>query len=127
MTSANQPSPRQQRQLDQALTRSLTAACETAKAEIVGFTWVTHEVVWSDFSASLRLIWVFETEADISRAVSQGDDQRLLALSAAALDDAGITVPSINAIVSFDSEQACQHSDQGDWRARLDRLRRRLH
>lgn len=127
MTALNTLSPRQQRQLDKALVRSLTTACETAMAEIPGFSWVTHEVVWSDFPASLRLIWVFETDADISRALSQGADQRLLALSAAALDEAGVRVPKITAIVSFDSEQACQQGDQGDWRAQLDRLRRRLH
>lgn len=40
--------PRQQRHLDKELSRTLTQACETAKAERKGFAWVTHEVQWAD-------------------------------------------------------------------------------
>lgn len=114
-------SARQQRQLDRELSRTLTQACEVAKAEFAGFAWVTHEVQWDDFPASLRIIWIFESNADIARALKASRDKRLMSLSDSALREAGIALKRIEKHVHLDSEEECLRADAGNWRARLDR------
>ena len=121
MVTALPLSARQQRQLDRELSRTLTQACDVAKAEVEGFGWVTHEVRWDDFPASLRVIWIFESNADIARALKEGWNQRLLALTDRALRDAEITVKRVEQHMDLDSEEECQRADAGNWRARLDR------
>ena len=121
MVSTLQLSAREQRQLDRELSRTLTRACDVARAEVEGFAWVTHEVQWDDFPASLRVIWIFESNADIASALKAGSDKRLLALSEIALREAEVTVKSIEQHVHLDSEEECLRTDAGNWRARLDR------
>tara|TARA_R110002051_G_scaffold244968_1_gene304782 strand:- start:804 stop:1199 length:396 start_codon:yes stop_codon:yes gene_type:complete len=121
MVPTLQLSAREQRQLDRELSRTLTQACDVAKAEVGGFAWVTHEVQWDDFPASLRVIWIFESNADIARALKEGWNQRLLALTDRALRDAEITVKRVEQHMDLDSEEECQRADAGNWRARLDR------
>ena len=45
------------------LIRMLTTACETAKSEIVGFQWLTHDVDYERFPQSLCVTWLFDSEA----------------------------------------------------------------
>lgn len=123
MNATTRTSAAQQRQLDQALARTLTQACETAKTEVEGFAWITHEVEWHNFPTSLQVIWVFETKADLARALERGHGKRLYALAAQALSAAGVQVERIAAHVRFDSEEECQRVNHGNWRSRLDRLR----
>jgi hypothetical protein len=127
MTATTGISSRHQRQLDQELVRSLTRACEAAKAEVEGFAWVTHAAQWDNFPASLRLVWVFETKADVEQALEKGYGERLYALSTEALSESGIQVQKITAHVSFDSEEECQRVDHGNWQLRLDRLHSTKH
>ena len=56
--------------VERELVLCLTEACETAKAEIVGFSWLTHHLDPDSFPASLRITWVFEREADKAAAVA---------------------------------------------------------
>ena len=50
--------------IERQLVAALTDACETAKAEIPGFEWLTHTVNYADFPQSLRITWVFDTRAN---------------------------------------------------------------
>lgn len=50
-------SKRDQAHIERRLVATLTEACETAKAEIVGFCWLTHEIDYAVFPSSLRVIW----------------------------------------------------------------------
>ncbi|MGU0799789.1 hypothetical protein ACSETL_32560, partial [Pseudomonas aeruginosa] len=51
-------SKRDHARIERRLIASLTDACEAAKAEIVGFDWLTHEANYQAFPQSLRVIWV---------------------------------------------------------------------
>ncbi|MGE8060692.1 hypothetical protein [Pseudomonas sp. NPDC089547] len=110
---------REMARLERELVACLTEACETAKAEIVGFSWLTHRLDPEDFPASLRITWVFEQEADKAAAVAGDAKVRMLALTEVALEQAGIQLDHPAWHVRFDSEEACQQSHGGDWAKRL--------
>jgi hypothetical protein len=105
--------------LERELVACLTEACETAKAQIVGFTWLTHRLDPDDFPASLRITWVFEREVDKAAAVAGEAKARMLALTGQALEQAGIQLDHPAWHVRFDSEEACALSHGGDWPKRL--------
>ena len=62
-------SKRDQAQIERRLIATLTEACETAEVEVVGFCWLTHEVDYDLFPSSLRVIWVFDTQANKDQAL----------------------------------------------------------
>lgn len=105
--------------IERRLIKSLTQACETAKAEITGFDWLTHEVDHQTFAQSLRVIWVFDTRLNKEHAISTGQDARMRELTAVALSAAEIEVRKFDCCVRFDSEEECQIHHGGDWRRRL--------
>lgn len=116
------PSPkRDNARLERRLVATLTEACETAKAEIPGFEWLTHTVDYAAFPQSLRVVWVFDTQANKAHAVSTGADQRMRELTATALQDAEVAPVVMARCVSVDSEEECHAQHGGDWRRRLAR------
>ncbi|MFV3289821.1 hypothetical protein ACNFBR_13840 [Pseudomonas sp. NY11955] len=110
---------REMARLERELVACLTDACETAKAQIVGFSWLTHRHDPEDFPGSLRITWVFEQEADKAAAVASEAKARMLALTRQALEQAGIKLDHPAWHVRFDSEEACAQSHAGDWAKRL--------
>ncbi|MCH8552999.1 MAG: hypothetical protein LAT62_13765 [Natronospirillum sp.] len=118
---------RQSKQLERELVATLTEACETAKAEVPGFSWLTHDTAGEDFSAGLRVTWIFDSQASLDRALADGHGERMRALTQAALAEADIEVPDLTACTQFDSEEACALAQAGDWQARLAQLRRSRH
>lgn len=105
--------------LERELVTALTEACETAKAEIPGFEWLTHTVNDADFPGSLRITWVFDTRANKDHAVATGLDARIRELTAAALHEAQIPPVPLQRCVHLDSEEACQTQHGGNWHLRL--------
>lgn len=114
-------SKRDQTRLERQLSSSLTDACEAAKAQMVGFTWLTHEVDFARFPESLQVTWIFTTEAHKAQALAQGQDALMRTLTRAALDEAEIDMDTVTAPVHVDSEEACERVDGGKWQARLAR------
>ncbi len=91
--------------IERELIRTLTDACETAKSEIVGFQWLTHDVDYQRFPESLLVTWMFDSEASKARALTSADKARMLALTLAAFEAVGISVARINEHVAFSVEQ----------------------
>lgn len=120
-------SKRQQKQLEHQLITALTEACEIAEAEIPGFSWLTHDNGRQEFPAGLRVTWIFDTRANLDRAMANGDDQRMRALTRAALEETGLNPQILSACLQFDSEEACLNAQDGDWLARLAQIRRTRH
>jgi hypothetical protein len=114
---------RDQANTDRLLVKALTHACETAKAEIVGFSWLTHEVDYQAFPASLQVIWIFDTQAQLAEALEKGQGKRMYELTAQAFAEADINVSVVSAHVRFDSEEECQRTNGGNWQSRLAMLR----
>lgn len=101
-------SKRKYSSIERELIRTLTLACETAKSEIVGFQWLTHDVDYARFPQSLRVTWMFDSEASRARALASPDKARMLELTQAAFDEVGISVASIVEHVAFSVEQAAR-------------------
>lgn len=114
-------SKRDAARIERSLVNTLTNACETAKAEIPGFEWLTHTVDYAAFPASLRVTWVFDTQANKDAALANGHDARMRELTAAALHDAEVAPAQPHRSVYFDSEEQCRLRHGGDWRLRLAR------
>ncbi|SEF02523.1 hypothetical protein [Pseudomonas migulae] len=116
-------SKRDQAQIERRLIAALSKACETAKAEIEGFSWLTHDVDYERFPSSLMIVWVFDTDASRDEVLANGQDKRMLELTTLALSEANVHVNQVSANVHFDTEEQCQRSNAGDWRQRLTRTR----
>lgn len=114
---------REQSQIERTLAATLTDACEAAKAEIVGFQWLTHDVDYQRFPASLRVIWVFASQAEQDAAIASGQNRLMQTLTAAALEAAAIQLETPAAHVHVDNEQQCLRVDGGNWQQRLARQR----
>ncbi|WFS17291.1 hypothetical protein P9K38_17780 [Pseudomonas sp. 905_Psudmo1] len=100
------PSPKRKHSgIERELIRTLTLACETAKSEIVGFQWLTHDVDYERFPQSLCVTWMFDSEASRARALASSDKARMLELTLAAFDEVGISVSSIATHVAFSVER----------------------
>jgi hypothetical protein len=116
-------SKREQSRIEKTLAATLTDACEAAKAEIVGFQWLTHDVDYQRFPASLRVIWVFASQAEQDAAIARGQERLMQELTAAALHAASIQLDAPAAHVHLDNEQQCLRVDGGNWQQRLARQR----
>lgn len=99
--------------IERRLITTLTDACETAKEEIEGFTWLTHTADLNAVAETLKIVWVFETLAD--RKLAQVDAKaRIFELTTIALNEADIYLNLSDRNVRFDSEEECQHTHGGD-------------
>ncbi|VVN40357.1 hypothetical protein PS862_03121 [Pseudomonas fluorescens] len=114
-------SKREQAHIERRLVATLTEACETAKAELVGFVWLTHEIDYAEFPSSLRVVWVFDTQAQKDQALASGQGGRMIELTAEALTAAQVPLNSVSAHVQFDSEEECRRANGGNWPLRLAR------
>ncbi|TBW49373.1 hypothetical protein EZI54_19805 [Marinobacter halodurans] len=112
-------SKRDHGRVERRLIAALTRACEDAKPLLPGFTWLTHEVDYQRFPERLMITWVFDTDANLARALKSDDWPWIHDLTAEALADAGIAVDDITCHVDLDSEQACQRTHAGNWERRL--------
>ena len=116
-------SKRDQAHIERRLVATLTEACETAKAEIAGFSWLTHEMDYGVFPSSLMVVWVFDTQANKDQALASGQGERMVELTAVALREADVLVSPVSAHVHFDTEEQCQRANAGNWQQRLARQR----
>ena len=107
--------------IERRLIATLTDACETAKSEIKGFTWLTHTADLNALAQTLKVTWVFETLADRKLAETTAK-VRILELTAIALKEADIDLVPSDRTVRLDSEEECQRSHCGDWQKRLAQL-----
>ena len=112
-------SKRDQAHIERRLVATLTEACETAKAEIVGFCWLTHEIDSDLCPSSLRRCWVFDTQATKDQGLATGQGYPTVELTAVALSEADVRVSPVAAHVQFDSEEQCQRANAGNWQQRL--------
>lgn len=118
---------RERNQIEGRLIKTLTEVCEIAKAEMPGFSWLTHDSGNLPFPAGLRVTWIFDAQVDLDRALANGGDQRMRELTRSALEEVGLDPQLIPACLQFDSEEACRRAQDGNWLARLAQIRRTRH
>ncbi|QUM75448.1 Fis family transcriptional regulator [Moritella sp. 24] len=108
-----------EKKIDNNLCKVLTDVCETAKDEFQGFQWLTHQVNYNNFPASLKLTCVFDTNADIAQLTASKQELRLHGLLTQALITIDVKLKNINKQVKLDSEENCTRDNAGNWAKRL--------
>lgn len=108
-----------EKKIDNNLCKVLTTVCEDVKDDLQGFQWLTHTVNYANFPASLKIICVFATNADITQLTTSKQDQRLQGLLSQALNTVDVKLKNISKQVKFDSEENCTRDSAGNWTKRL--------
>ncbi|GGC94593.1 hypothetical protein [Halopseudomonas salina] len=98
-----------------ALHRSL----ELAKPEVPGLAWLIPLAEGYLDPTGIHVVWVFNTRASLTNALEAGSGRLLYQLTATALREAHMQVDDIAVNVHFDTEEDCQHENQGNWQSRL--------
>ena len=102
---------------EKQLVTLLTSICEQHKTLTPGFSWLTHTVNFKNISNSLRIICVFNTEQQKIIADQEQRCEHMRADIIKAVKTLGVTIT--NSMISFDSEESCEQSHQGNWQKRL--------
>ncbi|MCL1137081.1 Fis family transcriptional regulator [Shewanella pneumatophori] len=70
-----------EKKIDKLISGALTLVCESAKEDVNGFLWLTHQVNFSKVSDSLVIRFMFESQTALSEAIEIGQTQQLALLS----------------------------------------------
>lgn len=103
------------RKTENMLIRALTEACEIAQDRFEGFTWLTHFANYSRFPASLAVVCVYDTNAQLAKTDREG----MRSLIKAELASAGIQLTDVRRQVRFDTEENCNQENKGKWNERF--------
>ncbi|MFT5085176.1 MAG: hypothetical protein ACI9Y1_003234 [Lentisphaeria bacterium] len=114
-----------QKKLDKTIRLALTDVCEQALEEIAGFTWLTHQVNYANFPASLFITCVFESNSDLSDATAGGHTHNIQQRIQAKLLKAGVKLKRADSQILFDSEENCSEQHDGNWQLRLETRKER--
>ena len=112
------PQSKTQKKIDNNIRLALTSVCDQALKDVHGFKWLTHEVNYTNFPASLLITCVFDNEENL-KAAGESTTQCLRKRIQASLLKVGVKFKALKQQVCFDSEEACLLMHSGDWKARL--------
>lgn len=115
----SKPHSKTEKKMDNTIRLTLTDVCEQTLGQLAGFEWLTHQVNYTNFPASLLITCVFDTEAHRQQAQDSGEAAQLQRLIQARLLKVGVKFKALGQQVLFDSEEACAEQHGGDWGARL--------
>ena len=107
------------KKIEKAIREALTEVCDIALDEVAGFQWLTHLVNYRRFPSSLSVICIFASNNERSNALLAQQDDFLRTLIQEKLSAAGIPIKDALSQVSFDTEEACQYENEGQWQERL--------
>ncbi|UXI02000.1 Fis family transcriptional regulator [Photobacterium sp. TY1-4] len=110
---------KQDKKTDNQLRAVLTNVCDAALNTCDGFLWLTHVVNYANFPDSLKIVCVFETNAQLANFTSGTHQAQLNTLIQNQLGSMGIRLKSIARHVIYDSEENCDRQHQGNWAKRL--------
>lgn len=107
------------KKLDNQIRTELTDLCDFATENCEGFTWLTHLVDYSRFPNSLKVVFVFDTNANLANFSDSTAEQNLMRQLAKQLSFINISPKSLPSHVRYDTEEACNAEHQGKWAKRL--------
>ncbi len=116
---AKKPQSKTQKKIDNNVRKALTAACEDCLKDVAGFQWLTHQVNYTNFPASLFVTCVFDNDQQLEQAHEQGQTLMIQKRVQTALLKIGVKLKSAVTQVVFDTEEACAEKHDGDWTLRL--------
>ena len=103
------------KKIENALRQALTEACEVALDNHEGFQWLTHFVSYSDFPASLSIVCVYDKNSHLAKTDKEG----MRALIKEKLASIDIKLKDCRQQVHFDTEENCDHDNDGKWNERF--------
>jgi hypothetical protein len=109
------------KKIDNQICKALTDVCENALEDFKGFEWLTHLVNYSHFPKSLKIVCVFDTNANLARFMTSKNQQSLSIIMQEKLLGIGVDINDMSSHISFDTEENCDSKDGGDWGDRLSR------
>ncbi|WP_158969670.1 Fis family transcriptional regulator [Paraglaciecola sp. L3A3] len=107
------------KKLDNNVIKALTIVCESAKADIAGFEWLTHTANYSNFPASLLVTCVFDNNQSLFDAQKNQQELAIRKMVQQQLLKVGVLIKNAKYQVCFDTEEACLAEHNGDWKLRL--------
>lgn len=113
------PHSKTEKKIDNTIRLVLTDVCEQTLGKVAGFEWLTHQVNYTNFPASLLITCVFDTEEHREQAKASGEAAQLQRLIQVKLLKVGVRFKSLGQQVLFDSEEACARQHGGDWAQRV--------
>lgn len=115
----SKPHSKTEKKIDNTIRVTLTDVCEQTLGNVDGFEWLTHQVNYTNFPASLLITCVFDTEEHRLGAQAGGEAAQLQRLIQVKLLKVGVKFKALAQQVVFDSEEACAQQHDGDWTKRL--------
>lgn len=110
------------KKLENELRKALTKVCDRMLYDIEGFIWLTHLVDFNSYPKSLRIVCVFRQDEELKRALETKQDELFCCLIQDELVRANISIKNSHQYVFFDTQEACERSDEGNWNRRFNRL-----
>lgn len=107
------------KKLDNDIRKRLGVLCEEEFESIDGFQWLTHTVNYSNFPTSLNIICVFETDDNVRQFLASTDKNKAISTVESALFKLNIKLKTPSKHFRFDSEEACNRENKGNWAMRL--------
>ncbi len=111
------------KQLDKQIIKQLTLVCHLAQNEIDGFEWLTHLVDFSNVEQSLTIVCVFDNSANLETVKQSYQAEKLEMWIVEKLSQINVKLAKPKLQIVFDSEQACEAQQQGNWEKRLSHLK----
>ncbi|WP_285162703.1 Fis family transcriptional regulator [Shewanella goraebulensis] len=105
------------KKLDRQITETLTEVCDMLLDQYQGFEWLTHTVKFSAFPTSLKVVCIFENDAQLTGLVLHKEDVYIQNLIIHKLQQQGIKLQTKQVV--FDSETRCEAQHNGNWAKRL--------
>ncbi len=115
------PQSKTEKKIDNNVRLALTSSCEQFLEDVPGFLWLTHQANYTNFPASLLITCVFNTE----ESGQDADETAIHKLIQSKLLKIGVKLKAPKLQVIFDSEEACNLENDGNWAERFEGRRKR--
>jgi len=107
------------KKIDNELRLVLIDVYEQALKDITGFQWLTHLVNYDDYPNSLKVVCVFDTNANLNNYLQSEDNQGLVSLIQSEFKAMDIKLKRMVDHISYDTEENCHQQHHGNWALRL--------
>jgi hypothetical protein len=107
------------KKIERAIGQALSQACDFARDNIAGFTWLTHHVDYQNFPKSLIIVCVFDSAQQQTALQLSPYLQILQQFIKMQLQAIAIQPFNVATQLFFDNEEACYAQHQGNWAQRL--------
>ncbi|WP_394494829.1 Fis family transcriptional regulator [Shewanella sp. ENK2] len=105
------------KKIEKQIIQTLTEVCDRLLEQYPGFEWLTHTVNFNAFPTSLKVVCIFENDAQLTDLVLNKEDVYIQNLIIHQLQQQGIKLQTKQIV--FDSETRSEAQHNGNWAKRL--------